>query len=198
MTSCGLIVLIALIGGTLIAVYALVFSKKPPPRSPVPGDDPFRPFRTDLASPPPPRFRADLILSRDRSGGHDAVPPRLPGPSWLSASAYGYKVTGTSHYQDALEAICGGRTEESVEHEETAQLILETANPYDRNAVRIEIQGRHVGYLSRDDAKAFRERVAGERLPGDRFPCPTLILGGWDRDGDQGSFGLRLALALYG
>jgi len=39
-------------------------------------------------------------------------------------------------------------------------LITEPTNPYDTNAVRVEIDGRHVGYLARDVAKRFAPFVA--------------------------------------
>src|SRR3954467_6706330 len=131
MNSCSIFIFTVLgcfvIIGIVFAVRVAVGKRKPPAPKPaiLGGDDPFRPYRTDLASPPPPpppQFRAELKVS---IGGHASRPPRLPGPSWLSAPDYGFKVTGTSHYQGALEAICGGRTDESVERQEVAQLIPE-------------------------------------------------------------------------
>jgi hypothetical protein len=73
-------------------------------------------------------------------------------------------------------------------------LVVESSNPYDRNAVRVDINGLQVGYLPRDDAKAFRERLAREHLTATSYPCEAMIVGGWE----GGHFGVRLALALYG
>jgi hypothetical protein len=64
-------------------------------------------------------------------------------------------VVGESHYQEALELITGGKTEEAHDLEKWASLIREPDNPYDRNAVAVYIDGRKVGYLSRDDAPQY-------------------------------------------
>src|SRR5688572_12827291 len=57
-------------------------------------------------------------------------------------------VVGESFYQDAFEALAGGRTRDGHELPVTAMLIPEDGNKYDPKAVR-EVEGRHVGYLSR-------------------------------------------------
>ena len=64
-------------------------------------------------------------------------------------------VVGESMYHHELESICGGKTEGGVDVTVPATLILEDSNPYDRNAVRVEIRYRTVGYLARGDAEAF-------------------------------------------
>ncbi|WP_222426346.1 hypothetical protein, partial [Luteimonas sp. J16] len=43
--------------------------------------------------------------------GGPSVQGHLPGPG-----TYEFDIVGESKYQDALEAICGGRTEDSAEH----------------------------------------------------------------------------------
>ena len=58
-------------------------------------------------------------------------------------------VVGESHYQDALEEICGGRTKYDVYKRVKATLIPEDDNPVDPLAVRVEIEGRTVGYLNK-------------------------------------------------
>ncbi|MDR7402375.1 MAG: hypothetical protein QN155_09125 [Armatimonadota bacterium] len=108
-------------------------------------------------------------------------------------------IVGESKYQHHLEAICGGRTEEGVDITKSARLVLEDTNPYDRNAVRIEIEGRVVGYLNRQDARAYREyleRIGAVRAIG---ICEARIRGGWKRgEHDQGHFGVWLDFTLHG
>src|SRR5262245_38063111 len=65
-------------------------------------------------------------------------------------------VVGTSHYQDALEAICGGRTAEGVQFPVAAILVPEDGNLHDPRAVRVDIRGATVGHLSRADARQYR------------------------------------------
>ena len=71
-------------------------------------------------------------------------------------------------------------------------LIPEPENPHDANAVRVEIKGRKVGYLSRVEAAHYRSLLGLGQAP-----VAALIIGGWDRgDGDTGSYGMRLASTM--
>ena len=86
-------------------------------------------------------------------------------------------VAGESHYQDALRAIAGAG---EVRHETEARLIREPENEYDPNAIRVEIDGRKVGYLPRDLAPAWGPRLdelASRRRVGG---CEATIVGGAD------------------
>jgi hypothetical protein len=116
---------------------------------------------------------------------------KLFGPKQDSPTLdYGFDIVGESHYQDVLEKLAGGRTEEGVAVEYDARLVPERKNPYDPNAVRVDIKGQTVGYLSREDAKLYR-KAAGTK----ENVAPTLIVGGWDRGKkDRGHFGVKLAL----
>lgn len=119
---------------------------------------------------------------------------RLPG-----SGRFRLMVVGEASYQDNLEQICSGRTTESVDKIETAHLILEDSNPYDRNAVSVEIEGRKVGYLNREDAKAYRTYLQGKGQPNAIGTCHANIRGGWKRSKkDAGHFGVWLDFDLYG
>jgi|SRR5882724_3456539 len=107
------------------------------------------------------------------------------------AADYSVEIAGESHYQDALEEICGGRDTASTHLTVTARLVREDDNPYDDQAVKVIIHGHHVGYLSRADAGRYRA------LPTAPAELPALIVGGWDRgDRGVGQYGVRLALRL--
>ena len=114
----------------------------------------------------------------------------LSGPG-----AYGVEIVGESNYQSALERICGGRDEESARKQVKALLVLENENPHDSNAVRVDIDGETVGYLSRREAKQYRVRLKEAGYPELRGRCDAIIVGGWDRGrGDRGHFGVKLDL----
>jgi hypothetical protein len=105
---------------------------------------------------------------------------------------------GESHYQAALEAICGPRSEEGEDLEVPALISLEDTNPYDPEAVRIDVGDRIVGYLSRPDARAYRRALQAAGLS-EALSCRARIKGGWDRgEDDRGYFGIYLDVALYG
>ena len=69
------------------------------------------------------------------------------------------RVVGVSHYQDALTAIAGQPGPEGVRRPVTAVLEPEPANPHDANAIRVLVEGRTAGYLSRDDALRYGPAV---------------------------------------
>jgi hypothetical protein len=78
--------------------------------------------------------------------------------SWLQLPALNagpaIDAAGESHYQDALEAVCDGRTFFGVRHPLiTAELVREPANPYDPNAVRIDAAGQPLAHVPKEDAR---------------------------------------------
>jgi hypothetical protein len=106
--------------------------------------------------------------------------------------AYTVQVVGESHYQRELAEICGGVTRNGADKRCTARLTPEPDNRYDPNAVRVDIEGRPVGHLNREDALAYRA-CYGRNV----VDCPAAIRGGWKRQGgDRGMFGVSLDLDL--
>jgi hypothetical protein len=57
-----------------------------------------------------------------------------------------------------------------------AQLIPENDNPYDSNAVRIDINNRSVGYLNRDQALRFRHRLDEIGFSNQLTSCHAIIV----------------------
>jgi len=76
-------------------------------------------------------------------------------------------------------------------------LILEDDNPHDDKAVRVEIEGHAVGYLSRERAREYRKGLAGAGQPQTAGFCGAVIRGGWDRGGgDRGNYGVWLDIPI--
>lgn len=102
-------------------------------------------------------------------------------------------VVGESHYQDALNEVCGGKTEGGHNRACHAVLVRDSKNQYDGNAIGIQIEGRPVGHISRGDAARYAPVL-------DRAKCravavDALIRGGWDRGGSEhGHYGVTLDL----
>lgn len=117
---------------------------------------------------------------------------KLHGPG-----KYEFNIVGESHYQAALESLCGGRSEESARKDTEAYLYLENNNKYDSLAVRVDIEGNTVGYLSKQDARSYRmqlENLGHRNLVG---ICSAIIVGGWHRsNSDSGHFGVKLDLPV--
>lgn len=107
------------------------------------------------------------------------------------------EIVGESNYQDALLAISGGRTSDGPvkPHGHLALLWPEPKNRYDPNAVSIRIEGRVVGYLSREEAVRWSRVLAAATTANTYVAAEARLIGGWDRgNGDRGTVGVQLHL----
>ena len=93
---------------------------------------------------------------------------RPPPTTW--GEGYGYLgAVGESQYQEALKRIArNGRLC-------WATLIPEPDNPFDVNAVVVQIGTETVGYLARPDARRYQRRLATRAEP---LQVPAKLLGG--------------------
>jgi hypothetical protein len=107
------------------------------------------------------------------------------------------RIIGDAHYQSALEVLCGPRVPRGVNRFETAWLLLEDKNPHDKNAVRVEIRRKPVGYLSRQAAIRYREQLKAQGVPKANGQCQAVIRGGWvSSDGRKGAYLVWLDLPI--
>jgi len=104
------------------------------------------------------------------------------------------EVVGESRYQDSLWRIVGGRRRDSVRYETEAVLEPEPDNPYDPNAIRVLVDGNLIGYLSREDAAAYRPGLLRlmEESPTGRVALEAQIVGGGPRRDGIGFLGVFL------
>jgi hypothetical protein len=104
------------------------------------------------------------------------------------------QVVGEGTYQDALGALGGRKTSDGPTSTDfLAGLIREANNRYDENAIQVQIDGRRVGYLSREDAIRYRPVVDWAMAREHLIVAHARLTGGWDRGGgDSGSFGVIL------
>ncbi|HEX6713027.1 MAG TPA: HIRAN domain-containing protein [Thermoleophilaceae bacterium] len=82
------------------------------------------------------------------------------------------RVVGTSHYQDALLELSGRQGDEEIRLEKVAVFVPEPDNPHDPDAIAVRIDGRLVGYLSRDENRRWLEVVSGAEVG-----CEAMIAG---------------------
>ena len=87
---------------------------------------------------------------------------------------YATHVVGESFYEENLHALCGPATDHMRQFGKTAVLTVEGNNPFDRNAVRVDVDGLTVGHLSRMDAVRFRSRAGA--VDGARFACEAVLI----------------------
>lgn len=93
------------------------------------------------------------------------VAPTTVSARRAQVSLYGghetLEVVGESHYQAELWQIVGQAHDrhDPVRFDAIAVLVPEPENPYDEHAVRVEIGGLLVGYLSRSDALRYQPGI---------------------------------------
>ena len=115
-------------------------------------------------------------------------PLRLQG-----RGAYEFAVLGVSHYRPALEKLCDARQPDPRTVD--ALLVLEDTNPRDKSAVRVEIEGRTVGYLAPELAQAYRRRLVESGYPGARGICKArLVVRMHSSMGGHADYSVRLDL----
>jgi hypothetical protein len=132
------------------------------------------------------------LLKRLLGGAQETtVDATLLSPRRADASVH---VMGEASYQPALEALAGGRDRDGVlQQSHVALLWPEPNNRYDPNAIAVKIDGRLVGYLSRDDAIWYHQPVDWLAARGRYIAVQAWLTGGWDRGGrDRGTIGCAL------
>ena len=160
-----------LINGNLVVtttdghIYQMHFRKKQ--------QDDFQRLAKELAGAHPIQDlspRAPVIVSRALSGSSSGAPFHVVADSRIA-------VVGESHYQKALRRAVGGNHSDAGLPVE-ASLVREPTNKYDRNAVRVDVDGETVGYIARDEAPLMQERLALLERQGRRPVCQARVFGG--------------------
>lgn len=98
---------------------------------------------------------------------------------------YSVDVVGESNYVDNIRKIARGRTESFA----NATLVLEPDNRYDKNAVRVDISGLTVGYISKDEALNYHPLLKFLNSSGTKMTFPSRMY--WDGE-EVGSVSLQI------
>jgi hypothetical protein len=102
---------------------------------------------------------------------------RLPG-------GIAVNIVGESFYATALAELVGALAGDNFGGTmKWAAVVPEPQNPYDPNAVAIVIDGKKVGYLSRDNAIVFAPVAQRIVELGCEVQCAATIVGGGGRFG---------------
>lgn len=117
--------------------------------------------------------------------------------AWPDLGEYDFEVVGESNYQHALSALAEN-THPDEEKTGIAILVPEDNNPYDNKAVRVIVQGLTIGYLSREDARSYRRRLASKKLGMIPASCGVLVTGGHVlNDGTRAHYGAQLDMKPF-
>jgi hypothetical protein len=142
----------------------------------------------------PLRYPGRLMGLLKRLLGDESEPPSQGVPStretrWTEdVERFGdiqVDVVGESHYQPAIRTACNWKPGADTLFDCMAELVPEPTNPYDRNAIKVTIDGACVGHLSRQDAvtlgPAIRETI---KRQGSGM-CRAVIAGRANSDTDN-------------
>lgn len=98
------------------------------------------------------RWPGSMLGSRERSASRSASPQGRGKSHSRGHGDFDREVVGESHYQPALRKLKASQSKPFFR----AKLVPEDSNPYDNQAVRVDIDGQTVGYLPREDAREWR------------------------------------------
>ncbi|TWI65183.1 hypothetical protein IP91_02590 [Pseudoduganella lurida] len=136
--------------------------------------------------------------------GPDARSPKQKVPAaprahiaahhWENNGYREVEVVGESNYQPHLKRLVGTPDENGVAVACKAFLIPEPANQYDRNAIRVDIDGGTVGYLAKANAALFHQRLKDHGVAGATTSCPAVIFGGKKMDRVRTPYGVWLEM----
>jgi hypothetical protein len=130
----------------------------------------------------------EVVDARDES--------KLPPHSVLLGGQGRVEVRGESHYQEALDEICGGKCTEGHGRKVYAILHAEPDNPYDPNAIAIYVEEKMVGYMAKESAAEYAPIARILTDKGRIGVARAFIRGGWRRPGgDEGNYGIELELS---
>lgn len=122
-----------------------------------------------------------FVLKAKRAANETSINPTP------NKTSYAYNIVGEQSYQNNLKKIAGPKEDKSKFFECYAKVSSEPFNQYDKNAVKVEINGLTVGYLSKSEAAKLAGRVINKTVP-------AVINGGWKDEEGTGSYGVKLAI----
>jgi hypothetical protein len=94
-------------------------------------------------------------------------------------------VVGESHYQPAIRAACDWKPGTDTLFHCMAELVPEPTNPYDRNAIKVMIDGECVGHVSRQDAVTLGPAIREALKRQGNGMCRAVIAGRANSDTDN-------------
>lgn len=99
------------------------------------------------------------------------------------------EISGESFYHDAIIDVIGEPTEDGHDVTVNGRLVRDPSNNYDSNAIKCIINGRHVGFVNRDDAEDISRYMDSHNITEILVSCE--VTGGWSRGkNDSGFFGI--------
>ena len=134
------------------------------------------------------------LLDRLRGGRRESSVSTRQEVTAVSVSLLGgqddLEVVGELAYQDALWRLSSGTLGDRIRRQIVAVLVPEPTNPYDANAIAVQIDGQVIGYLPRATAQEYLpglQRLMSMR--GGYMALRGVVVGGGYYDDGPGRLG---------
>lgn len=92
-------------------------------------------------------------------------------------NGFDLEVVGESDYQAHLKSICGGNLKQGSLKRAIAELRYENKNPRDSEAIRVDVNGKTVGYLPIEEARLYRKKIEETGYDEITVSCNAIIFG---------------------
>ena len=138
--------------------------------------------------------------SADHDLPFDAIPPESAHhwvPSEEFAGSFEVEVVGESSYRKFIKAAARHTGPDHAMVDRVALLLPEDSNPHDKKAIAIVMDRKPVGYLSREDARAFRKRLSAKKLTGAITSANARITHGGIVKGKNFDYSVRLDMTPF-
>ena len=117
---------------------------------------------------------------------------------WPKLNEYDFVVVGESHFQSSLAQIASKYGSSTAQQECFAHLIPEDDNEFDNKAIKVAVDGLTVGYMDRENARSFRQRLGKKGWAGQTTYCQALVVGGGNLpNGETRLYGIQLDLKCF-
>jgi hypothetical protein len=113
---------------------------------------------------------------------------------WPSTGLFPVGVVGTSYHRRDISELALNADGKPALVYCTATLTPERDNMHDRNAIAVFVEGKQVGYLSKEYAVAHRRHLAEFGLDGQTTTCDAVISNGLVVGGKAYSYSVELDL----
>jgi hypothetical protein len=122
---------------------------------------------------------------------------------FIKVSDFTTEIVGESFYQKEIKEIVMFKDlvdRNDIDYKDPslkAQLILEDENKLDPgNAVRVDIEGKTVGYLVKEDARKYRKELIRLGIPNEICTCKATAYGHREDVGKTMKFGIWLSFDI--
>ena len=128
-----------------------------------------------------------ILLAKKNQHNQTLSTSASENESFADNVLYTFETVGEQAYQENLRKIAGAKSEQSKFIEVMARVLSEPSNQFDKHAIKVEINGLTVGYLSKEDARQLAGKIIDTNVA-------AVINGGWLDEEDEGSYGVKLAI----